>query len=222
MRTVRRRASFAALAATIGVLTSPSVGRAYSLTTWSWNEPVTLKLVDGRSIEGRYRGVSGRTSNPDTYTERYAKWRHKLGSVAAPALGETLLVTRAAGEPVRGSFRGFGDHALLLGTADSCLCLLLPLDQLTEVRLTSASGPDAAAFTARRHWKSAPALYAVALEGEGTSFAVPVAMVASREMLPRAGANTSGTLVAGVLVTAALLLGAAITAMNSAFSQPMI
>jgi len=221
MGAIARRTSLAVLAATIGVLASPSVGRAYSLTTWSWNEPITLKLTDGRSIEGRYRGVSGRTANPDTYAERYAKWRHKLGSQAAPALGETLLVTRAAGEPVRGAFRGFGDHALLLGTADSCLCLVLPLDRLTEVRLASASGSDAAVFTAHRRWKSAPALYAVALEREGTSFAVPVAMVASREMLPRAGANTAVTLVAGMFVTAALLIGATIAVMNSAFSQPM-
>jgi hypothetical protein len=89
MRASRIRASQAALTAILSVLSAPAPGHAYSLTTWSWNEPVTLKLIDGHSIEGLYRGVSGRTSDARTYAERYEKWRLKHGAKAAPALGET-------------------------------------------------------------------------------------------------------------------------------------
>lgn len=219
MRLTRKRLSSAAIAVILEVLSAPSTGRAYSLTSYSWNEPVTLKLTDGRSIEGRYRGVFGRTSDPGHYAERYAKWR---ANAAAPALGETLVVSRASGEPVRGRLHGFADHAILLGTEDSCRLLILPLDKLTDVQRTNDDGTEAASVETLRRWRSAPSLYTVALEDEAGAFAVPVTSVASREMLPRAGGNTTATVVTGVLVAAVLLAGAAAAAMASAFAHPMI
>ena len=221
MRPAVRLASLALFATMLGALSAPTQTLAYSLTTWSWNEPVKLQLVDGREIEGRFRGVLGRTSDPNTYVARYAKWRAKLGAGAAPGLGDTLLVTRASGEPVRGALRGFADNALLLGTEDSCLCLVLPLKELTEVRLAGGHGPDATAFANPKRWKSAPSLYSVALESGGGEIAVPVTMVASREMLPRPGNRTTSVTV-GLLVGAALVLTAAAAALASSFMQPML
>lgn len=211
-----------ALLALAGLLSSPWVAGAYSLSTWSWNEPLTLKLTDGRDIAGRYRGVFGRTSNPATYSDRYAAWRAKLGSAATPALGETLLVTRAEGDPVRGALRGFADDALMLGTEDSCRSLVVPLDELAGVRPALERSPEPARFAPPRRWKSAPALYAVGLEIDGVLVAVPVSMVASRAMLPRAGSNPGVTAVVGVLVAVVLLTGAAVAAAASALNQPMI
>jgi hypothetical protein len=205
----------------MGTLSAPATTQAYSLTTWSWNEPVKLQLVDGREIEGRFRGVLGRTSDPGTHVARYAKWRSKLGASAAPALGDTLLVTRASGEPVRGALRGFADKVLLLGTEDSCRCLVLPLNELTEVRLDGGHGQDARAFANLKRWKSAPSLYSVALESEGGEIAVPVTMVASREMLPRPGNRTTSVTV-GLLVCAVLVVTAAAAAVASSFMQPML
>ena len=221
MRHALRTVAHAGLVAFLGTLSAPATTHAYSLTTWAWNEPITLKLVDGREIEGRYRGVSGRTSDPSTYVKRYAKWRAKIGADAAPALGDTLLVTRASGELVRGAFRGLADKALLLGSGDSCLYLVLPLKEITEVRPAGERGDGAPGFAAYRRWKSAPSVYAVAIQTEGNAFAVPVTQVASREMLPRAGANSTTTVVVGVLVAVVLVAGAAAAAMASSFSQPM-
>ena len=210
------------LLAVAGLLSSPWPARAYSLTTWSWNEPVTLKLTDGRDIAGLYRGVFGRTSDPATYVARYGAWRAKLTGAATPALGETLLVTRAAGDPVSGALRGFADDALMLGTGDSCRTLVVPLDEITLVRPAHERSPEPARFAPPRRWKSAPALYAVGLEIDGTLIAVPVSMVASRAMLPRAGSNPTATVVTGLLVAAILLTGAAVAAAASALNQPMI
>ena len=221
MRSGFRRTS-PALLALAGLLSSACVARAYSLTTWSWNEPITLKLTDGRDVAGRYQGVFGRTSDPGTYVARYAAWRAKLGSGATPALGETLLVTRASGDPVGGALRGFADDALMLGTEDSCKSLVVPLDELTGVRPARERGPEPTRFAPPRRWKSAPSLYAVGLEIDGTLVAVPVSMVASRAMLPRAGSNPTATAITGVLVAAILLTGAAVAAAASAFNQPMI
>ena len=219
MRTVRLLLSYAMLAC---ALSAPSLAHAYSLTTWSWNEPITLKLTDGREIQGRYRGVFGRMSNPDTYPARYAQWRSNLGSAAVPALGETLLVKRAPGDPVRGALHGFADDALMLGIADSSICLVLPLNRITGVRSALERTAAPAAFAPLSRWKSAPSAYAVELEVDGTLIAVPVSLIESRAMLPRAGANQTATLITGVLVVAFLLTGAAIAAAASAFSQPMI
>jgi hypothetical protein len=220
MRHALRRASLALFAAMLGTLSVPGTTSAYSLTSWSWNEPIKLKLTDGREIEGRFRGVLGRTSDPGSYADQYAKWRAERGADAVPALGDTLVVTRATGEPVRGPLRGFADKRLLLGTGDSCLGLTLPLKGITEVRL---AGEPAVAppFAAHQGWKSAPSLYSVTIETEGGAFAVPVSMVASREMLPAARASNTTTLVVGVLVGVVLLAGAAAAAMASSFSQPM-
>jgi hypothetical protein len=221
MRHALRLAWLALFAAMLGTLSAPGTTLAYSLTTWSWNEPITLKLVDGRQLEGRYRGVSGRVSDADSYADQYAKWRAEHGADAVPALGDTLLVTPAAGEPLRGPLRGFTNKRLVLGTADSCLGVSLPLKEITQVRL---AGERAAAppFAAHQRWKSAPSLYSVALETEGGAFDVPVWRVASQEMLPHARAGSGTTLVVGVLVAAVLLAGAAAAAMASSFSQPMI
>lgn len=211
-----------ALLALAGLLFSPCVVHAYSLTTWSWNESITLKLTDGRDIAGRYRGVFGRTSDPQTYVARYASWRARLGSAATPALGETLLVTCASRDPVRGALQGFADDALMLGTEDSCRSLVVVLDEITGVKPALERGPEPARFASPRHWKSAPSLYAVGLEIDGTLFAVPVSMVATRAMLPRAGSNPTATVITGVLVAVVLLTGAAVAAAASALNQPMI
>jgi len=112
MRHALRLAWLALFAAMLGTLSAPGTTLAYSLTTWSWNEPITLKLVDGRQLEGRYRGVSGRVSDADSYADLYAKWRAEHGADAVPALGDTLLVTPAAGEPLRGPLRGFTNKRL--------------------------------------------------------------------------------------------------------------
>jgi hypothetical protein len=222
MRITRKRLSPVVLALIAGVLSAPYLAHAYSLTTWSWNEPIALKLTDGREIHGRYRGVFGRTSNPDTYPARYAEWRTNLGSAAVPALGETLLVKRAAGDPVRGALQGFAEDALMLGVADSCICLVLPLKEITGVEPALERGTEPAAFAPLRRWKSAPSAYAVGLEVGGTLIAVPVSMVESRAMLPRGGANQTATVITGVLVVAFLLAGAAIAAAASAVSHPLI
>jgi hypothetical protein len=204
----------------IAALSAPTGAQAYSLTRWSWNEAVTLKLVDGRAIEGRYRGVFGRTSDPATYASRYGTWRAALGAVAPPALGETLLVTRAPGESVRGPLRGFADRALLLGTDDSCICIVMPLDKHAQVRRVGVA--DAAGPAEHRRWKSAPSLYAVSLQVDGASMAVPVSMIASRSMLPAANSNPGATALVGVLVVVVLVTGAAIAAAASAFDHPLI
>jgi len=222
MRITRKRLSPVVLAVIAGVFSVPSPAHAYSLTTWSWNEPITLKLTDGREIQGRYRGVFGRTSNPDTYPARYAAWRAKLGLATTPALGETLLVKGPSGDPIRGALRGFADDALMLGTGDSCICLVLPLNELAGVEPARERSPDRSAFGSPRRWKSAPSLYAVGLEVDETRVAVPVSVVESRAMLPRAGTNPTATVITGVLVFAVLLAGMAVAAAASAFSQPMI
>ena len=205
-----------------GLLSCPWPAHAYSLTTWSWNEPIVLKLTDGRDLGGRYRGVFGRTSDPATYTARFAAWRARLGPAATPALGETLLVADSSGEPLRGALRGFADDALMLGTEDSCLSLVVPLDRVTRVTPASERGPEPARFAPPRRWKSAPSLYAVGLEIDGRLVAVPVSMVASRAMLPRAGSNPTATAITGLLVAVVLLAGMAAAAAASAFNHPMI
>ena len=210
-----------ALVAVAALLSCPWPAHAYSLTTWSWNEPVALKLTDGRDLEGRYRGVFGRTSDPATYDARFAAWRARLGTAATPALGETLLVAGPSGEPLRGALRGFADAALMLGTEDSCLSLVVPLDEVTRVTPASERSPEPARFAPPRRWKSAPSLYAVGLEIDHRVVAVPVSLVASRAMLPRAGSNPTATAITGILVFAVLLTGMAVAAAASAMAQPM-
>lgn len=222
MRTSGKRRARALLTVLAGLLLSPCAAGAYSLTTWSWNEPVALKLTDGREIQGRYRGVFGRTSNPDTYPARYAAWRRKLGLATTPALGETLLVKGPSGDPVRGALRGFAGDALMLGVEDSCICLVLPLNEITGVEPARERSPDRAAFGSPLRWKSAPSLYAVGLQVDEALVAVPVSAVESRAMLPRAGTNPTATVITGVLVFSVLLAGMAVAAAASAFSQPMI
>lgn len=214
-----RQIAFVVFAALLGVLSRPATSHAYSLTSYSYNEPITLKLVDGRNIEGRYRGTLGRTSDPNTYGERYEKWRTKHASSAPPALGETLLVTYGSGERVRGALRGFADKALLIAADDSTFCVVLPLKDVSEVR---RAGETTSSVADRRRWKSAPSLYAVSLQVQGQEVAVPVSVIADRSMLPRAGAHTGTTVVVGVVVAVVLLSGAALAAMASSFSQPMI
>src|SRR5207344_757701 len=96
------------------------------------NGVVTLRLADGRAIGGRYRGMLGWPSDPATYADRYESWRQQIGADAAPALGETLRVTCKTGVPVSGPFRGLAGPALLLGTEDSCVHLVVPLEQVQE------------------------------------------------------------------------------------------
>jgi len=97
---------------------------------------------------------------------------------------------------------------------------VVPLDKGTVLRL--GDGAEARGTTAHRRWKSAPSLYVVALRVDDASVAVPVSMSTSRSMIPPAGARPGVTAVVGVLVAAVLLTGAALAAMASSFSQPMI
>src|SRR5262249_10986919 len=94
----RRRLHSAVLVAFIGTLVTTSFGRAQSITSLDWKEPVVLKLTDGRRLEGRYCGTLGSPDDGSDYAETYQGWRESLGPDGAPALGETLVVALRSGE----------------------------------------------------------------------------------------------------------------------------
>ena len=223
MRSPHMRLSAAAIAAIIGmftgVLTAPSPGRA-SITSPDWNESVSLKLVDGRRLEGRFRGMLGKPTDPVDYATRYEAWRSTMDVAVTPALGETLVVGTIEGAAARGPFRGFSDASLLLGTADSCLLRVVPLQKQVEIHRVGEAAFDS--FPIRAHWKSAPSLYAIALQAQDVTVAVPATKFTSRSVTPHHGSNAGGALAVGVVLGAILGAVAAGAAMASAFSHALI
>lgn len=222
MSPTRRLASPAVLAAMLVTVSAPATTHAYSITSYTWNEPITLNLADGRQLEGRFRGMLGKSVDRIDYAEQYEAWRSTRGSTAAPAFGETLLVTLEGGASVRGAFRGLAHRALLLATEDSCLHLVVVMDKHTRVHRVREADSETGGLAAQRLWKSAPSRYAVVVDVQGTTFAVPMTMVAPNAMLPTRGSNAAATVATGVLVGVLLLSLAAAAAMASALSQPMI
>jgi hypothetical protein len=190
------------MVALLGTLSASTTTHAYSLTSFEWNEAITLKLVDGRSLEGNYRGSLGSTPSAIAFEERYETWRQGLGATSAPALGESLLVTRGGGAPVRGGFRGFAESALLLGTADSCTFLVVPLDGKTDVRRIDEPSMGSDWIAARELWKSAPAPSVLVLKAGKRTVAVPTSMIASQSSRPSPGHGFTGGLLVGVLLGA--------------------
>jgi hypothetical protein len=156
------------------------------------------------------------------FGERYEGWRGALGPQSSPALGETLVVVRRSAKPLRGTFRGFAGNALLLGTPDSCVHLLVPLDKHVEVRRVGDPAMDSDWIAARRQWKHAPSPYAFVLKtSDGAAVAVPATMVADRHSKPLSGGEVARNAVLGVVVIGALLFLAGLAAFSSSFSQPM-
>ena len=224
MRTDWRRLVPAALATfttLIGTLATAPVGRAQSITSFDWNEPVVLRLADGRQLAGRYRGVLGSAEDGSDYAYRYDAWRDALGPDAAPALGETLVVARRSGEPMRGVHRGFGDRCLLLGTADSCKLRMVELKEIEDVRPLAGSNAGPGWPEARR-WKSAPSPFAIEIRTGDSRVAVPATMVVGRSAAPHPTSNGVVTgLVVGLLI-GALAVAAAVAAMADAYSHTML
>ena len=202
MRRVLRSVAQAVWVALLGTLSASTTTHAYSLTSFEWNEPITLKLVDGRSLEGSYRGSPGSTPSAIAFEERYETWRQGLGATAAPALGESLLVTRGGGAPMRGGFRGFAERALLLATADSCTFLVVPMDGKTDVRRIGEPSMDSDWIAARELWKSAPAPSVLLLKTGKRTVAVPASMIASQSSRPSPSHSFAGGLLVGVLLGA--------------------
>ena len=157
-------------------LSSPRAARA-SITSFDWNQPIILKLKDGRLLSGHFHGELGFAEN-EAYSERYEAWLGSVGTQAAPALGESLIVARQGAPPIRGAFCGFADEHLLLGTADSCIHVVVSLGGHVEVRRAGEEAPDPDWLAARKLWKSAPSLHAIALKSDSASTAVPVALIA--------------------------------------------
>ena len=215
MRRALRSAACAGLVALLGTLSTAATTHAYSLTSFEWDEPIALKLVDGRSLEGRYRGSLGSTPSAIAFAERYETWRHGLGATSAPALGESLLVTRGGGAPVRGVFCGFAQAALLLGSADSCVQLVVQVDANTDVRRSDEPSMGSDWIAARELWKSAPAPSVLGLKTGKRTVAVPASMIASQSSRPSPGHSFTGGLLLGVLIGA--IAGAA--AVASAYSH---
>jgi hypothetical protein len=215
VRTVRLSLSHTVLAAVIAVLVAPVPGRAYSITSFEWNERVTLKLVDGRRLEGNFHGVLGPPVETSDYETRYSAWREELGSTSAPMLGETLLVARGKLASVRGAFRGFADGALLLGSPDSCVLLVLPIHDGTDMRRVDEPSMDSSWIAARPLWKRAPAPRVLVLRNEDGTIAVPESKIATR----KSGHDAASAAVAGVLL--GLVIGAVVAAAAyaSALSQ---
>jgi small nuclear ribonucleoprotein (snRNP)-like protein len=122
MTPVRSWLPLAVLAVCIGLFVTPPPARAQSISGYDWNDPVTLKLRDGRKLEGHYRGVLGAPDSDTPYADRYAAWRSDMDPAMSPVLGETLDVALKSGDTMSGTFHGFADAAVLLGSADSASC----------------------------------------------------------------------------------------------------
>jgi hypothetical protein len=214
--------TFLAVIAVAALAAAPAHAR--SITALDKDEPSTLELKDGRRVVGRYRSMLGSPRESADYAGRYEAWRTRLGAEPAPALGESLIVFRGSAEPARGTFRGFADRAILLGTADSCVHLVVPLDKHVAVRRTVAASTEPDWLATRGRWKSAPSLYAFALRSdEGTTFAVPTTLVAQRHKLPPTTGQRLGGLLLGAVVFTTLICLAGMTAMAASFNnQPLI
>jgi len=212
----------AILTALIGALATTPAARASSITSFDKDEASLLTLRDGREVAGRYQKMLGSPKDSIAYAERYEGWRGMLGPQSAPALGETLVVVRRSAEPLRGTFRGFAGSALLLGTPDSCVHLLVPLDKHVVVRRAGDPDMDSDWIAARRLWRRAPSPYAFILKtSDGAAVVVPATTVAQRHLRPLTGGEVARNAVLGVVVFGALLCLAGMAAMAASFSQPM-
>jgi len=196
----------AVLSAFVGVIAALLGASAPSLRERRWDHEVSVRLADGRALGGRHRGAIGSWSDPAGYPARFAAWQDSLRAGAvAPALGESLVLVRRPGEPVAGAFRGFGPRAVLLGTADSCLHLVVLVDHVIGVDGPGARDSSADLAELRETWASGPALDALAIDVAGTTFAIPVHAFAAGEWTPPPSA--AGELVRGVAGGAAIGLG---------------
>jgi hypothetical protein len=149
----------------------------------------------------------GWPTDPATYADRYESWRQGIGADAAPALGETLRVTCRTGPPVSGPFRGLAGQALLLGTADSCVHLVVPLDQVLEVNRDAEPGIDLG-WAATNTWPQGPSMYATAPWVDGRTVAVPVVEAATMPPPPAQAGSTAGSTAGGVIL--GVIVGGAI------------
>jgi len=170
-----------------------------SLSSPDRNEPVTLVFACGRQVEGRYRGLLG-TITAERYPARYDAWRSHLGLVEAPGLGDSVLVLRSSTAPARGVCRGFVNDALLLGRADGCADLVLPLAAIDAVVRVDASAPDSSWTGVRQRWKHAPSLCVVAVQVGDTTLAAPPTSIAATVRHDDPGSAMAGGLMLGVVV----------------------
>ena len=225
MRPLLNPLSLAALALGIAALATPRAARAQSITSFDWNQPVALKLVDGRRIAGRYHGTLGSPSTAGPYAERYASWRSELGPDQAPARRDSLVVFRSASEGMlHGRFRGIAGGALLLGTVDSCVYMVVPLKKIAAVRLAEYADADSIWTGVEQRWKAAPTEYATVLQTEFETLAVPDEFVTAMKTENGSGGSGGG---AAAIVVLAVIAGAAIgyyaaaAAIASAFSHAL-
>src|SRR5262249_33961362 len=174
-----KRLPSTAVALCLAMLALPSGALGYSLTSPEWGDPVVLRLAGGPAIEGGFHGTLGSPSDAGPYSERYASWRSELGAAAAPALRDSLIVFRASGGLRRGRFGGFAGGALLLGTADSCALLFVPLKDIPAVRLADYAPADSIWTDVRERWGSAPSRYVLVLQQDFETVAVPEAEIAA-------------------------------------------
>jgi hypothetical protein len=204
----------AVLSVLLGSIVMPAQARAYPTTPHTWGQCVTLRLTDGRMVAGCWHGDLGSPYHPTDYAERYERWRGPWGSFTAPALGESLLVSRTTGAPVIGEFRGFAGRALLIATPDSCAHLMVMLDEVQDVRRAFDPATEAEWSAAREHWSDAPSLDGVALQSGPTMLAIPAAAIAGDCAQPVAsGGSAAGAIMLGVLaagVVAYLVSGAVV------------
>jgi hypothetical protein len=222
MRTSRSFLPGAILTALIGVLAIPCLGGTYAVTSFDRNEPVALKLRDGRQVTGRYRGVVGSARDSLAYPDRYENWRGESGPQFAPTLGESLVVTRKPAGTWRGAFHGFAGSALLLGTPDSCVFLLVPLDKHVAVRRAAEPIANPDWLTARKRWKSGPSMYVIAVQTDDASLAVPATMIVEKAALPRPRSQVVRGVLLAALVSVVLVSVAAAAAKASSFSDPKL
>ena len=199
----------AVLSAFLGSIVFPASAHAYAYTPHVWGECVTLRLTDGRTLAGSWRGPLGSPFQPTDYASRYEAWRGPWGSFTAPALGESLLVTRKTGEPLTGEFKGFAGGALLLATPDSCAHLMVKLDEVADVRRASDPATEAEWAAAREHWTDAPSLDGIALQSGQTTLAIPTAAIAADGAIPPAvgGSGAGSGSGAGVVILGVLAAG---------------
>jgi hypothetical protein len=216
----RPRLSSAAFAVILVLLSSSSPARAYSLTSFEWNESVTLKLADGRQLEGRFKGLLGKPTDPVDYDAHYEAWRSTMEPATVPALGETLIVTSRDGAVVRGAFRGLADDVMLLGAADSSLSRVVPLRGHVQIQRVGEKSLDS--FPIRGHWKFAPSLYSMAIQVGHVTYAVPAIGITSQNITPHHGSDHGEGLAMGLVVGLVLGAVAAGAAMASAFSHALI
>jgi hypothetical protein len=222
MTSVRNWLPLAVLAVCIGSFATPEPARAQTISGYDWNDPVTLRLRDGRKLDGRYRGVLGAPDSDTPYADRYAAWRSDMAPATSPALGEMLDVALKSGDTVSGTFHGFADTAVLLGTADSCILVVLPFKQIRDLRREHGTQDDPGWSAAKKRWKSAPSLCVIAVQSEGLTQGVPVSMVVGQAPKHASRGDHVARAALAVVVGAAILGLAMTAAVASTFSHALI